>query len=279
MDKIGFIGLGSMGGALLKSLLEYDAFVQQEVLVSTRTKEKIKDFRSSFPDVAIMDSNIELARESQTIFVGVKTGDVRDVLLEIKPHLQPDSHLITISGGLTIRNFAKIFNGKLTKIIPSLTCEIGQSVTLVFHNHKVTAQEASRIEQWLACLGLVKVIEEDHFEIGADLTSCAPAFFASILKHFVQAGLKHSRFTQQEVEEMVLMTFLGTAQLLREKKGGFDELISRVATKGGITEEGLKVLDENLPFVFDELLEETLNKHHRVKTEMDKSWETKSKSL
>jgi pyrroline-5-carboxylate reductase len=58
--------------------------------------------------------------------------------------------------------------------------------------------------------------------------------------------------------------------LLHEKRFGFDELIARVATKGGITEEGLKILDEHLPFVFDELLETTLNKHQRVKSTMDR---------
>jgi len=261
MDKIGFIVLGSMGGALLQSLLKYGAFSQKEVLVSTRTKEKIKGFISNFPNVTIMNSNTDLAGNSRTIFICVKTADVREVLLEIKPYLRPDSHLITISGGLTIRNIAKIFDGKLTKIVPSITCEAGKSVTLFLHNPSVTAQEASRVEKWLSCLGLVKVIEEDLYEIGADLTSCAPAFMASILKHFVQAGLKHSRFTQQECEEMVLMTFLGTAKLLYENKKGLDELITGVATKGGITEEGLKVLDEHLPYVFDELLEATLNKH------------------
>ena len=270
MHKIGFIGLGSMGGTLLKGLLEYGAFPQKDVLVSTRTKEKIKEFTADFPEVKIMDSNVELVESSQMIFVGVKTGEVRDVLVEIKGHLQPDSHLITISGGLTIRNIAKIFNGKLTKIVPSLTCEVGKSVTLVLHSSSVTGQEASRVEGWLSGLGMVKVINEDQFEIGADLTSCAPAFIASFLKLFIQAGLKHSRFNQQEVEEMVLMTFWGTAKLLYENKKGMDELITGVATRGGITEEGLKVLDAHLPYVFDELLEATLNKHQKVKSSMDK---------
>ncbi|MCJ7832884.1 MAG: NAD(P)-binding domain-containing protein [Deltaproteobacteria bacterium] len=108
MDKIGFIGFGSMGGALLQSLLQYGAFSQKEVLVSTRTKEKIKGLIFKFPKVQIADSNIELAKESRTIFIGVKTGDVRNVLLEIRPHLQPDVHLILITGGLTTRNIAKI---------------------------------------------------------------------------------------------------------------------------------------------------------------------------
>ena len=269
MNKIGFIGLGNMGGVLLRSLLKFGAFDPADVIVSTRTPGKIKDLISAFPGLRVAKSNRALAAESRTIFIGVRTGDVRDVLLDIRPSLRANVHFITISGGLTAKNIAKIYNGKLTKVIPSVTCEAGQSVSLVFHNPKVSLREAGEVERWLSCLGLVKVIDEDQFEIGADMTSCAPAFIASLFKHFTEAGLKHSRFGRQDVEDMVLMTLLGTATLLYEKKRGFDSLIAQVATKGGMTEEGLKVFDRYIPAVFDEVLEATLKKHAIVKQNMD----------
>jgi pyrroline-5-carboxylate reductase len=40
---------------------------------------------------------------------------------------------------------------------------------------------------------------------------------------------------------------------------------SRVATKGGITEQGLAVLDQEMPRVFDQVLEATRSKHETVK--------------
>jgi pyrroline-5-carboxylate reductase len=270
MDKIGFIGTGCMGGTLLNSFLEFGAFPPERVLVSTRSLNKISDIKNRYPALKIKESNAGLAEECRTIFIGVKTGDVREVLLEIRAHLQKDSHIITMNGALMIKTIAQAFKGKLSRIIPSLTCETGESVTLVCHNSLVEAQEAARLEGWLSGLGLVKIIGEDHFEIGADMTSCAPAFWSSIVKHFVRAGMKHSRFNAREAEEMVLTTLLGTARLLQEKKTALDELMERVATRGGISEEGLKVLDEHLPFVFDELLEATLNKHHKVKSDMEK---------
>ena len=44
-----------------------------------------------------------------------------------------------------------------------------------------------------------------------------------------------------------------------------DELKSKVATKGGISEQGLKVLDRELPRVFDKIIEATVMKHEAVK--------------
>jgi pyrroline-5-carboxylate reductase len=200
----------------------------------------------------------------------VKTGDVRDVFLEIKPYLRKDVHIIYINAGVTAANFARVHSGKLTKIIPSLTCEFKESVSLVWHNSLVTPREADRVMEWLSYIGIVKIIHEDHFEIGADITSCAPAFIAAIFREYLEACLKHSHFDRQEAEEMLLTTLLGTAKLLQEKKIGFDHLITNVATRGGITEEGIKVLEKHLPSVFDELLDATLSKHTIVKANMDR---------
>jgi hypothetical protein len=38
-----------------------------------------------------------------------------------------------------------------------------------------------------------------------------------------------------------------------------------VATRGGITEEGIKVLDHGLPDIFDEMLTVTLSKRRKTK--------------
>jgi len=62
-------------------------------------------------------------------------------------------------------------------------------------------------------------------------------------------------------------TLIGTAKLL-DHDTGFDELIGRVATRGGITEEGVKVLRARLPAVFNDLFEVTLAKLKRVKKQI-----------
>jgi pyrroline-5-carboxylate reductase len=63
---------------------------------------------------------------------------------------------------------------------------------------------------------------------------------------------------------MVISTLYGTAKLL-ERNMGFREMIERVATKGGITEEGVKALDVGLPAVFDKAFTDTLAKHETIK--------------
>lgn len=52
----------------------------------------------------------------------------------------------------------------------------------------------------------------------------------------------------------------------------FEEVMTRVATKGGITEEGVKVLNVGLPKIFDELFQETLAKRKKMNDLIDNNF-------
>lgn len=70
---------------------------------------------------------------------------------------------------------------------------------------------------------------------------------------------------EEEIREMIIYTLYGTAKLFIDKNMSFDNVIERAATKGGITEEGVKVLRDKLPSVFDELFEKTMEKRNKIK--------------
>ena len=67
------------------------------------------------------------------------------------------------------------------------------------------------------------------------------------------------------VENIVQLAMIGLVRILGSERITFDDLIGRVATKGGITEEGVKVLRERLPSVFDALFTATLAKRELLK--------------
>ncbi|MBT3362392.1 MAG: NAD(P)-binding domain-containing protein [Chloroflexi bacterium] len=270
--KVGFIGFGSMGSVLLRSLLRYGALVQEEVILCTRSRDKLSGFASSNPGMELVRSNVELAEKSRTIFICVRIEDVKGIIEEMKPQLSQDKHIVIISAGLSMENVSKIFDGQLTRVIPSLVCGTKNCVTLIHHNDKVTEDESARVEMWFSKIGNFKILDEDQFEVGANLTSCAPAFMAAMMKYFIAEAVKHSSFTPEEAEEMVRKTMLGTATLITKRKLSFDTIVQRVATEGGITEAGVKVLDEKLPEVFSELFLATEHRHKAVSDDMGELW-------
>jgi pyrroline-5-carboxylate reductase len=156
-------------------------------------------------------------------------------------------------------------------VIPSLASEAGYGTSLVCHGAGVRPGEAEAVEGLLSSISTVKRIREEDFEAGADWTGCAPGMMAAMSRQFAEAGARHSRIGKEEAEEMVISTLYGTAKLLLEGKMRFQDMIERVATRGGITEEGVKALDAGLPAVFDQLFADTLAKYEKVKRMLGRS--------
>ena len=268
MKKIGFIGYGNMGRVILDGFLLSGVLKPHEVIVSTRTRSKLNDLKKTYPEIEITYDNRSVILKSNLLFLFIGTSDVKGVLKEISEFASENTHIVYISAALTIDNVYGIFNGKITKVMPSLTSKVFEGVTLICHNFDVTRAEAKYINILFNSIGEVKIIDEQDFDVGAEITSCAPAFISRICMEFAKTASRNSGFSIEETEDMVIKTLYGTSKLLYEKNMGFDKLISSVATKGGITEEGLKVLDEEIPKVFNELFCTTIKKHEIIKREL-----------
>ncbi|MBW2030225.1 MAG: NAD(P)-binding domain-containing protein [Deltaproteobacteria bacterium] len=265
-DKVGFIGFGSMGSMLLEGFLSRKLLEPEEVCVSTRTEAKLSGLVQKWPKVGVFRSNSTVAGQSKTLFLCVKPLDMIPLLRDIKKELdRVCPHLVSIAASVEIGDIEALYQGRVSKAIPSLPSELGEGVSLVCHNGLVPRGDAEYVEDLFGALGRVVPIKEREFELAADLTSCAPGMIAAIFRNFVESALKHSQLDKEVAQEITIATLKGTARLLLERQMGFADLISRVATKGGITEEGVRVLDRGLPPVFDEVFERTLGKHRRVK--------------
>jgi pyrroline-5-carboxylate reductase len=265
MGKNGFIGYGAMGSIMLKALLDNKAIVQQDVIVITRTPAKLVDFRKKYPKVEIAANLPELAAKCSRVFICTGTKEVKPVLAELVKYLPEGAHIITITGAIEMDCLESLFPGKVTKIIPTQIAEVGAGVTLVCHNNKVLPSDRAFITSAFGKIGKVKEIEEKQFDLAIDLTSCSPAFYAAILRGFSKAAALHGNLTPDELKELIIATCYGTARLLTEKGVSFDDLVTRVATRGGISEEGVKIIDSALPGIFDEILRVTLGKREKIK--------------
>ena len=85
-----------------------------------------------------------------------------------------------------------------------------------------------------------------------------------MMQEFAGAGVRTGTIRPEFAEYLVRETMIGTARILAGGQMKFDDVVQRVATKGGTTEEGVKILRARLPEVMDELIEATLVKRRQV---------------
>jgi len=270
MIQVGFIGYGSMGSMLVGSIIRSGRIRPDEMIVSTKTQGKLADIQKLWANIHVTGDNSEVARRAKYIFICVKPLQVKEVLLEIKPYITPDTNIISIAGSVPMKFIEQVSGAKGTKLTPSLISEVMEGISLVCHSDAVSREESWDIETLLGGISTVKKVREEVFELAAELTSCMPGFIATIFKNLADSAMRQgSGLSREDAEEMIIRTLQGTAKLFVEKNMGFDKMIERVATKGGITEEGVKVFDERLPGVFDEMFQRTLAKRKIVREKVE----------
>lgn len=263
-----------MGSMLVNGFLQTGALRDDQVAVATRTRSKLGELSEQWPGVHLPANNGDVAKRSDLLFICVKPVEVRDILLEIEPFCAPErTHIISIAGRISLDHIRGVFGGKASKVIPSLTAEVREGLSLVCHNGQVDDESGRFLEELLGKIGGVMRVPEEKIEIASEFTSCGPGLIAAIFREFVEAGVGMGGFSREEVQAMVLPTVFGTAKLMLEKGMGFDETVRRVATPGGITEEGVKVLYKGLPPVFEELLVRSMEKRALVGERIDRQFD------
>ena len=104
------------------------------------------------------------------------------------------------------------------------------------------------------------VIEEDITRVSSDIASCGPAFFSYLLQCFINAAVDKTNITHEEATTLVSEMVVGMGKLLEKGIFTLPTLQEKVCVKGGVTGEGIRVLEEHVGDMFHKLIERTHEK-------------------
>lgn len=264
MKTVGMIGCGRMGQVLVEGFVSAGALAARQLLLAPRSRTRTAELAAWHPGLHVADDNREVAERSDCLFLCVRPEDVGPVLEEIAPYLRPGAHVVSVAAGVTLDKLSRATRRKVTRAIPSVTVTTRTAVSLVCHNSLLTADDAEFVRSILGPVSEVMMISEENFPVATNLTSSAPAFVAAACQEIVKAAARNSGLTMDEAEQMVLTTLFGVAKLLHQRGHAYDDVIDQVATRGGITEEGIRVLRGDLPALLDKVFSVTASKTERV---------------
>ena len=274
--KVGVIGYGSMGKMLSKKLSLNSNMIDGKIYVANRSYAKIADLTEKY---IVCKNNQTLVKSVDVLFICVKPIDMKVVLEEIKDDLRNEQIIVSLNGSINFEQIECICKNKIIKAIPSVLAEIDKSHTLMCCNSMVNEQDKANIKELLSCIGSVIELPEAEMGMGSELVSCMPGFIAAIFNEICTSAQKHTSIGADEVVQMVLNKMIGTGQLMIENNYTYQDVITRVATKGGITEEGVKVIQESFPQVSDLIFDKTLEKRRQTTLNAQKAFFDKENNL
>lgn len=258
--RLGFIGTGSMGSILIDAFMKSRAIYAEDIAASNRTHHKLIRIAERYPGLRPM-SNVETVRESDIIFICVKPLEFKNVIHEIRPHLTQSKILVSITSPVLIKHLEEQVPCKVAKIIPSITNFELSGASLCMYGQGITEDDRNQLEKLFAKISAPLLIEEEYARVTSDLSSCGPAFLCFFVEQFVNAAVLETGISHEQATRLASEMVLGTGQLLTT--GGFtpESLQKRVCVPGGITAEGLKMMESSMDGMFQKMIQATHAKY------------------
>lgn len=259
--RLGIIGYGNIG-SLISNNLEAVGFLEDNVLnLSNRSFSKIESLDSR---INKFESNVDLAKSSDVIFISVKSPDLIEVIEEIAPFIEDETYLVHSSAGISFEDIANVYDGQVSCVIPSISSWPSENnqksgISIFYHDENVSMENRRNIEGLFSKFS--KVITADNYDDLEALTvatSCMPAFIAFATALFAKELERNSNLSYEDIYGYLNETNYSTANLLNQDIFGSDELINKVATKNGITQKGLDYLYNELPLIYNNLIKKLM---------------------
>jgi len=265
--NIGIIGTGNMGRMLVEALIEGKSISPASMIITNRTKSKALLLKDKYKDIKVKSTPREVALESDLVFVCVKPLDVYKILDEIKPHLRPEKCLISITSPISACQIEKKISCSAARVIPSITNRALSGVSLITYGENCSELWKTKIEELIANIAVPVHIDENITRVASDIVSCGPAFFSYLLQSFIKAAVNETEIDEKKATIMASEMIVGLGELLKQGHYTLATLQEKVCVKGGITGEGIKVLDNELGDVFEHIFQATQAKY---KEDLDK---------
>ena len=256
--KIGFIGCGNMGEAILKGLLESRIFDPKQIFVHTKTEQRRLNLKKLY-QIEVLESNHEVAECADILFLATKPDKYIEVIQEIKDVLDKSKTVISITPSYTLKTLSTLVEHKANVIrtIPNTPSLVGYGMTGISYLESLDKDTLNLVIALFKSFGEVMIVSEDKLPILSSLSGSSPAFIYLFMKAFVDYGVTNG-FTPEESLKLVTTSVIGASQMVNTQNVPIDTLINKVCSKGGSTIKGVNSLKENqLDKVVEEALEQT----------------------
>lgn len=241
--KLAVIGVGNMANSIISGITANGISVSEFYLYDK--SPAACDRYKNLDNFLITDNIHDAIKNADCILLSVKPQNYTEVLNEIKKTNNFNQKLyISIGAGITSQSVSEQLDGAaVVRVLPNLPMTIGMGVSVICKNDQINADDFTFIESIFASSGSTLLIDEKDMNATIGVTSSSPAYVFKFI-NAICLGAKDQGLDYKQLLDTVCDMVIGSATLLKQSADTPETLISKVASKGGTTEQALLTLDE-----------------------------------
>jgi len=242
--KIGWIGCGNMGRAMLGGILAAGAAAKEDLCASARS-EATRAMLAETYGIATA-SNTDVAAASDVLFLTVKPQFYEEVIKEVRGSVKGGAVVITVAPGFSLERLSKLFRREdihLVRTMPNTPALVGEGMTGVCPDGTLPEEEMADVLRLLESFGRAELVTEPMMDAVTAVSGSSPAYIFMAIEAMADGAValgmprdKAIRFAAQSV--------LGSARMVLETGQHPGQLKDMVCSPGGTTIEAVRVLEE-----------------------------------
>ena len=243
MAKIGFIGMGNMGFAILQGLLKL--YRPEDLLFTDVNQERMETVKKQ-TGVDFVESNAECANQSRIVVLAVKPQYYDAVLKNIKYAVKPEQIVISIAPGITIDSLVKkLGDGKrIVRAMPNTPALLGEGMTGVTYDRGLfTEEEEQEIRAFFQSFGRMEYVEERLMSAVVCASGSSPAYVYMFIEALADSAVRYG-LPRDKAYEFASQTVKGAAEMVLQTGKHPGELKDMVCSPAGTTIAGVAALEE-----------------------------------
>jgi len=242
--RVVLLGAGKMGGILVKAWLEKKLLSPALTSATVQHEERASALAKKL-GIPVGTDNADAARNADIVFLCVKPQAVQGVVEEIRPHVGPDTLVISVAASVPTSHIEKGLadNVPVVRAMPNTPCAIGLGMTALCRGQHAGTQHLEMASALFNVVGRTVVVDEKHMDAVTGLSASGPAYIYIILESLAEAGVKVG-LPRDVATLLAAQTTLGAASVVLETGDHPALLKDAVTTPAGCTVDGIMELEE-----------------------------------
>ncbi len=238
--KLGVIGGGVMGSAIISRLISLGTYQSTEILISDPSAQIRAALEGQYGVLVTDDNN--LAATAPVLLLAIKPQILDRVAAQVTL-TDANRSIISILAGVSIDRLERVFpEREIVRAMPNTPATVGMGMTAIAAGNDVSTEQLDLATKIFQAIGEVVTVPESLMDAVTGLSGSGPAYVAIAIEALADGGVA-AGLPRPIADRLALQTVLGTAQLLNETALHPAQLKDRVTSPGGTTIAGITKLE------------------------------------
>ncbi|MCH8054968.1 MAG: pyrroline-5-carboxylate reductase [Deltaproteobacteria bacterium] len=242
-EKIGVIGTGKIGSAILRRIIE-EGLVDKDQVMASDPRKAVRQALFEEIGVKLTAHNEEACDFADILILAVKPEMVLPALGPVVKKIGKTKLLISIAAGVPTKKIEAclVRGARVVRVMTNTPLLVGEAASVYAPGSHATQGDLEKVKMILTTMGLALALDERHLDAVTGLSGSGPAYVFLFIESLADGGVQVG-LSRDVALKLALQTVYGSAKMALESGKHLGQLRDEVTSPGGTTIAGLYALE------------------------------------